>query len=868
MAQHRIGFRWLFSVALAALTGATIGAAASPGLEAAQPVARRVRDAMAAMTLDEKLDLVSSGVAGIARLGIAPLAFIDGPNGVSRARPHVVAFPNAIVLAATFDRTLARAYGTALGAEVHGTGRTLVGAPTVNIVRTPKWGRAPETLGEDPFLAGQIAAAEILGIQSQHVISQVKHYAANNQEVGRFGNPIGSPGVNVVVSQRALHEIYLPAFRAAVRKGHVGSIMCAYNRLNGEYPCQSPAILGLLRTQFGFDGFIEPDAGLAVRDDVAAATAGVDNFQLGTLATSLGIPMKGTLTAALQAGRLTPARLDEMVAHILTPMFRVGVIDHPPTGTADAEVDTPAHLALATNLAAAGTVLLRNRDAVLPLAPQVRSIAVIGFDAGPGTQIAENGSAAVLPGRPVITPLEGITARAQGVQVTYAPGTLGVVPLPVLPSDRLMPSSAAGPGLLGTFYSGTDFGGVPVTIRVDPSLDFETDPGPLAKIPGTTASSARWSGALLPPATGRYRFSITTSGVARLFLDGQLVVSADTEFWNGGVISPGANPISLHGVADLVGGVAVPIVVEYSTASSIGGAALHLGWQPPDEELRAAAVAAAQAADVAVVFVNDVSSEGMDRGSLALPGDQDALVDAVADANPRTIVVLHTAGPVLMPWLEKVAAVVEAWYPGQQTGAAIAAVLFGDLEPTGRLPITFPATELQGPATQPASYPGIGANVTYDEDLLVGYRYFDAMEEEPLFPFGHGLSFTEFALDGLRVRCLPGGRADATVEIANTGSRPGTAVVQLYLGFPMAAGEPPNQLKGFRRVPLQVGERRRVRLPIDAASFAIWDTDTAGWRVQPGTYAVRLGLSSRDLSLEATLTMRAVASGRSVCSPR
>jgi len=868
MAQHRIGSRCLVAVAVAALTVATVRAEAPPGLAGAQPVARRVRDAMAAMTLDEKLDLVSSGVAGIARLGIPPLAFIDGPNGVSRARPHVVAFPNAIVLAATFDRTLARAYGTALGAEVHGTGRTLVGAPTVNIVRTPKWGRAPETLGEDPYLAGQIAAAEIVGIQSQHVVSQVKHYAANNQEVGRFGNPIGSPSVNVVVSERALQEIYLPAFRAAVQKGHVGSVMCAYNRLNGEYPCQSPATLGRLRTDFHFDGFVEPDAGLAVRDDVAAATAGVDNFQLGTVATSLGIPMKGTLTAALQSGRLTSGRLDEMVANILTPMFRVGVIDHPPTGTADAVVDTPEHLALATNLAAAGTVLLRNRDAILPLGPQLRSLAVIGFDAGPGTQIAENGSAAVLPGRPVITPLDGILARAQGVPVSYAPGTLGVVPLPVLPSERLMPLSEPGPGLLGTFFAGTDFSGAPVTTRVDARLDFETDPRPLAKIPGTTASSARWTGTLLPPSTGRYRFSITTSGLARLFLDGQLIASADTEFWNGGVISPGANPISLHGVADLVGGVAVPIVVEYSTGSSIGGAALHLGWQPPDEALRAAAVAAAQAADVAVVFVNDVSSEGMDRDSLSLPGDQDALVAAVAEANPRTIVVLHTAGPVLMPWLEKVAAVLEAWYPGQQTGAAIAAVLFGDLEPTGRLPISFPATEVQGPATQPASYPGIGAVVTYDEDLLVGYRYFDAMEEEPRFPFGYGLSFTQFALDGLRVRCLPGGRADATVEVANTGRRAGTAVVQLYLGFPMAAGEPPNQLKGFARVPLRAGERRRVRLPIAAASFAIWDADAAGWRVQPGTYTVRLGFSSRDLPVEAPVTMRAVASGRSVCSPR
>jgi len=400
----------------------------------------------------------------------------------------------------------------------------------------------------------------------------------------------------------------------------------------------------------------------------------------------------------------------------------------------------------------------------------------------------------------------------------------------------------------------------------EPCIDFETAPVPLANIPNTTASSARWTGTLLPPLTGRYRFSLTTSGVARLFIDGQLIASGDTEFWNGGVVSPGANPISLHGVADLTADVPAAATVEYSTGSSIGGAALHLGWQPPDGALRAAAVALAQGADIALVFVNDVSSEGMDRTSLALPGDQDALVEAVADANPKTIVVLHTGGPVLMPWLAKVAAVVEAWYPGQQTGAAIAATLFGDLEPTGRLPVTFPATEDQGPATQPASYPGIGGVVSYDEDIFVGYRYFDAMQQQPLFPFGYGLSYTSFMLDDLRVRCRRGGRAEAIARVTNTGTRSGTAILQLYLGFPPPTGEPPNQLKGFTRVPLRAGQRRRGRLPVDAQSFAIWSTADAAWRVQPGEYALRVGTSARDLPLEGQVTMRSVNGKRVACS--
>ena len=312
-----------------------------------------------------------------------------------------------------------------------------------------------------------------------------------------------------------------------------------------------------------------------------------------------------------------------------------------------------------------------------------------------------------------------------------------------------------------------------------------------------------------------------------------------------------------QGVATLTAGTAVPITVEFSIGSSISGSVLHFGWQPPDPTLGAAAVAAASAADVAIVFANDVTGEGMDRPSLGLPGDQDQLISAVAAANPRTVVVLHTAGPFLMPWLPQVAAVLEAWYPGQETGNAIAAVLFGDADPSGRLAMTFPASPDQGPATQPTQYPGVGGEVHYDEDIFVGYRYYDQFGQEPLFPFGYGLSYTSFSLDRLRVRPRDRGQKyNVSVRVKNTGTRAGTAVVQLYVGFPASTGEPPNQLKGFGKVFLKPRRTRRIKMVLDPSSFASWSATANAWVVEPGTYTLHVGTSSRDLPLEATVAIQ------------
>lgn len=837
------------------------GVAASAARAAQSPV-QRADALIVKMSLDEKLDLVSNGSTGNGRLGIPPLSGVDGPNGIGEGAAGVTAFPNAVAIGASWDLQLAHRYGAALGAEAAGTGHTLLFAPTVNIVRTPLWGREAETYGEDPFLAGQLGASQIRGIQSRHVIAEVKHFAAYNQETGRFGPLLAQPAVNVLVSGRALQEIYFPAFRAAVGQGGAGSVMCSYNRINGTASCQNPATLGALRG-FGLQGFVEPDAKLAVRDVLAAITAGVDNFQLGSLLSAAGGagaasggPERAAIANALAAGQLSAARIDDAARRILVAMLRLGLISRPrPPVTATAS--TPAHRALATAISAQGTVLLRNRDGVLPLTRRSRSLAVIGFDAGAGTQIEENGSPAVLSSAPVITPLAAIRARAgRRIRVSYAAGTRGVVALPVVPASALTPTSGSGHGLSGTFYASGDFSGSPISTRIDSTLDFAGPRAPLQPIPGTSASSARWTGTLNPPRTGIYRFSLAMSGIARLFIAGRLVAAGNTEFITGAPQYPGANPVSYQGMVRLTAGRRVPIRVEYSTGVSIAGAELHLGWEPPEPSVIARAVAAARKAKVAVVFANDVSSEGMERPSLQLPGDQNRLIEAVAATNPRTIVVLHTAGPVLMPWHSKVAAILEAWYPGQQSGRAIAQTLFGDVDPSGRLPVTFPASARQGPTTTPATFPGLGNTVRYPEGIFVGYRYYYRFGQRPLYPFGYGLSYTRFSLGQLKVRADGADRFKVSVRVRNTGHRSGAQVVELYVADPASTGEPPRQLKGFAKVFLGRGQSRTVMLGLDAASFAHFDTARKRWHTSSGRYGIYLGTSSRNLPLRATIAVR------------
>ncbi|MEJ2245212.1 MAG: glycoside hydrolase family 3 C-terminal domain-containing protein [Acidobacteriota bacterium] len=313
---------------------------------------------------------------------------------------------------------------------------------------------------------------------------------------------------------------------------------------------------------------------------------------------------------------------------------------------------------------------------------------------------------------------------------------------------------------------------------------------------------------------------------------------------------------TVQGAIELRAGRPVPVEVKYSNSSKILGPGLTLGWQPPDPGMLADAVAAAKRSDIAIVFAAEQMGEGQDKIALALPGDQNRIIHAVAQANPRTIVVLHNSNPVSMPWLDEVAAVVEAFYPGQEAGSSIARLLFGDVNFSGKLAMTFPADEDQGPGTFFLDYPGDGMTVNYSEGVLVGYRWYDARNQEPLFPFGHGLSYTSFQYSDLQVSPSDGNRVTVNVRIKNTGTREGAEVVQLYLGSPAEAEEPPKQLKGFEKIRLKPGEGRLVAMELDASSLATWDTEIHDWRIYPGTYSIMVGSSSRDIRLKDSFSIQ------------
>ena len=458
-------------------------------------------------------------------------------------------------------------------------------------------------------------------------------------------------------------------------------------------------------------------------------------------------------------------------------------------------------------------VLLKNRDRLLPLdTARVGSVAVIGT-ARDDAQWVMAGSPCVrvLPDR-LITPLDGITVRAgAGVRVAFAQGSFGDAGLPVVPAEVLSPAGREGTGLLGEYWNGERPDGEPALTVVDPILDIPRAPEGL----DPALWSARWTGTLTPTVDGLHRFTVVAAGISRLVVDGVVVAAGEREF--GQVFDGPALPVS--GEADLRAGRPVSILLDYSSSTAwppfpelgVGGGNVQLGWQPPDTRIQEAADLAG-GCDVAVVFASHALGEGMDRSSLALPGDQDRLIAAVAAANPRTVVVLNTGGPVLMPWLEQVGAVLQAWHAGQQFGEAVAAVLFGDADPGGRLPVTFPATPDQGPITGPERWPGVDGDARYDEGVLVGYRWYDERGQQPLFPFGHGLSYGEYGYGQPRIEQEeePGAVA-VSLEVTNVGRRAGAEVVQLYLAAPAAARQPPRRLMGFAKI--QLSRRHHRGLP-------------------------------------------------------
>ena len=839
---------WAATPAAARRAGA-LAADSCPWVRSTLPLAARVAQLVSAMTLDEKIRLVH-GAGGTAYAGYVPaiprvcipaLKLHDGPGGVADGLTGVTQLPAPVAVAASWDTSLARGYGEVIGEEEWGKGANVNLGPTINIVRDPRWGRAFEAFGEDPYLAGQMAAAEIRGVQGRGVLSQVKHWVVYNQETFR-----NTPADDVTIDRRALREIYMPQFEAAVRQGGASSVMCAYSTINGTWACESAYTLDtVLKGEWRFPGFVTSDWG-ATHSTVAAAGNGLDMQMPDTTY------FASALASAVTAGRVPAARLDDMVARILTQMFRFHLFDRAQTGTPSSVVTGEGHAALARSVAERGTVLLRNAGNLLPLDPvAIKSIAVIGPGGGQDALSGGGGSAAVVAPS-VVTPFAALARRAGGgVQVRYAPGTLPPSGrLPPVPPEALAPSSGGGHGLTVQFYDNMTLSGDPVATRLDSAVGADWHDQPPA--PGVNAEkwSARWTGTLTAPVAGEYTFALTSDDGSRLLLDGVRVI----DNWRDQA------PTTETAKVALAAGQAVRIEIDFY--QNAGGDSIGFGWRVPSgTSLMDEATALARSSDVAVVFAGAFETEGADLPDIELPGEQNRLIGAVAAVNPRTIVVLNTGSAVTMPWVDSVAAVVEAWYPGQEDGDALAAVLFGDVDPAGRLPVSFPRRLADVPAAGPAQWPGVEGRVRYSEGLDVGYRWYAAKGIAPLYPFGFGLSYTTFRFSHLSVARRHGSSVRVTATITNTGRRAGAEVVQLYVGNPATDGEPPWLLKAFREVRLAPGAARKVTFSLGPEAFAHWDSATGGWVVSAGRYRIGVGDSSANLPLRTGVALHAARPG-------
>ncbi|MGD9158047.1 MAG: glycoside hydrolase family 3 C-terminal domain-containing protein [Desulfobacteraceae bacterium] len=781
----------------------------------------------AARKANEKLGLSEIGGSGDGPNGIADMSSLFGSEIRDRSL-NVTAFPNVINLGATWDRDLAKQFGLALGEEFSGKGMASNLGPTINIIRSWHGGRSAETFGEDPFHMGELVVPEIIGMQSKGVIATMKHYAANNQEFSRVGNFPSFGGTDEQITEKALREIYLPAYKAAVQRARVGSVMCAYNRINGEFCCNSPDLLGRLR-EWGYDGTIVPDAVFAQRDAVKAAKAGV---------TSASPVVE--IAEAMKKGEIDEHYFDRKAYYTLVTRFRHGLYEKTVKGSETADVSTPEHIALARKIASEGAVLLKNDNNALPV-NQVKSIAVIGADAGPEAVVMETGSPNVHV-RTLSVPIDAIKNRAGDIPVMYERGTAGVRTLYSIPAAILTPPDEKGHGLRGEYFHTPWYWSDAVT-RIDPKIEFGEDPGIppapeslLGKMENAQAVSwsAKWTGFIIPPKSGEYAFSVSGTGTADLYINNKLVTTIQhTDF-----------PAASVGVVDLTKDKKAKVLLKYNSGSAVLGAGIKMGWMPPDDRLQKA-IDAAKKSHAAIVFVGEQLGEGSDKIFFSLPGDQNRLIEEIARVNSRTIVVFHTSTPVAMPWIDKVEAVIQAWYPGQEAGTSIADILFGDVNPSGKLPVTFPMDAKQGPSHW-MIYPGDGLNMIYDEGILVGYRWYDAMNQEPLFPFGHGLSYTEFQYSDLEISGTGNDRI-VRLNVKNTGDRAGAEVVQLYVGVPEEAQEPPKQLKGFEKIMLDPGETKSVTIPLTDENIMMFDENDQEWKLFKGEYQVMVGSSSRDI---------------------
>lgn len=812
-----------------------------------EDVEARIEELLQQMTIEEKASLGAGAdmwhSVGVERLGIPGIKCTDGPNGARGGQWQggltAACFPAGVSLGATWNTALVEQIGQALGQEARSKQAHVLLAPTVNIHRTAVGGRNFECYSEDPYLTARMAVAYIKGVQSQGVGACIKHFVANDSEYERHT-------ISSEVRERVLREIYLPPFEAAVKEAKVWAVMGAYNKVNGTYCCEHPYLLRqLLKEEWGFDGIVISDW-TATHSTVEAANAGLD-LEMPGPAKFFG----ARLAEAVRAGQVSEEVVTDIARRMLRLMFRTGAFNHP-EGPEQA-IDRPEHRQLIRRAAAEGIVLLKNEGNALPLSTEgIRKLAVIGPNAKTA-RIMGGGSARVNP-HYVVTPLEGLKARCgDAVEILYALGCTNHKTIPPVEAEWLAVDAEAAPGsgLKLEFFNNLDLEGEPAHTQTTTGTHFMWF-GDFAPGVNPQAFSARLSGYVVAPTSGRYTFSLTSAGLSRLYIDGQEIVDNWTAQQPGdSFFSSGSAEVT--GTVELEAGKRYAIEVRYTRRRARFVSGLTVGCLPPmPEDPIAEAEAIAREADAAIVFVgtnDEWESEGYDRQDITLPGRQDELVARVAAANPRTIVVVQSGGPVTMPWIDQVPAALEAWFPGQECGNAIADVLFGDVNPSGRLPTTFPRRLEDTPAY--INYPGELGKVHYGEGIFVGYRYYDKKKVEPLFPFGHGLSYTAFEYGPLTLSATsygPDQPIEIALDVSNVGDRAGQEVVQLYVRDVTATVmRPEKELKAFAKVALQPGETQTLRFTLGPEALAYYDDQARCWVAEAGEYEVLVGASSRDI---------------------
>jgi beta-glucosidase len=807
----------------------------------AKSIDQRVDDVMRRMTFEEKIQMLTvagpTKFTGIPSLGIPILKASDGPRG-----PHgPVGYPCGLCLGASFDPPLIKEAAMAMGQECRAKGIGMLFAPAVNIDRDPLGGRFFEYYTEDPYLDARLAVAFVQGLQSRHVVACVKHFACNNRDWNR-------DNYMSMVDNRVLHEIYFPAFKAAVEEGRALGIMTAANGLNGDYCSDSHFLLtDVLENTWGFNGMILTD-GNGTHSAAKAALAGLDISNQARRDESLfGKP----LLMAIEAGQVPKSVIDDKVRRILRVMAWAGNLDPggiKPEGT----VDLAAHEKIALRMAEEGLVLLKNDSSVLPLKRSaIKRILVLGPNANQRFCVPGLGGSSWVSSPDEVTVLKGIReAAGTNIEVSYVSrDALGEFE-PI--DEKYLQTTNGEPGFVANYYNG-GINGTPAVTRLERNINFnwEMESPDINRInPGSF--SARFSTRIIPPVTGTYSLRVKTDNEAWLYSDtsGAPIAVSTRDRSNGEAIA----------IVQMIKGKPFFIQVEYHKGP--GDGFLSLDWAKPQESQAvrhemAAVAAQAKMAD-AVIFVGGIDhsldAEGRDRLNMDFPRAQRDMINRLSQINPKTIVVLINGSPLTTDgWLENVPAVLDAWYGGSRAGTAVAGALFGDVNPSGKLPFTWPKRLEDSPSHF------IGREnkdfVYYKEGIFVGYRYYLTKGMAPEFPFGFGMSYTHFQFSRLRV-VENGGRIMAWVDLKNTGQRSGAEVVQLYIHPPKSPVERPLcELKGFQRIFLEPGETVTESLPLEARDFAYYDAQRQAWHVTAGNYKIEIGDSSADVRLTGDIAM-------------